>query len=94
MRISVLCHPNPNPPNPLCHPNPTRIPEDELRQINARLEGLVAQRTASLRESEQQMRQAEKMAAIGSSYSGQAGMARSISAARRRVWRRDSVILR
>jgi signal transduction histidine kinase/ActR/RegA family two-component response regulator len=44
--------------------------EDELRRLNAHLEDVVTQRTQALRESEQQMRQAEKMAAIGELAAG------------------------
>jgi len=44
--------------------------EDELRRVNAHLEDVVTQRTQALRESEQQMRQAEKMAAIGELAAG------------------------
>jgi len=44
--------------------------EDELRRINAHLEDVVTQRTQALGESEQQMRQAEKMAAIGELAAG------------------------
>jgi len=44
--------------------------EDELRRASAHLEDVVAQRTKALRESEQQMRQAEKMAAIGELAAG------------------------
>ena len=44
--------------------------EDELRRLNAHLEDVVRQRTQALRASEQQMRQAEKMAAIGELAAG------------------------
>ena len=44
--------------------------EDELRRINAHLEDVVSQRTQALGESEQQLRRAEKMAAIGELASG------------------------
>jgi len=39
--------------------------EDELRGMNARLEDLVAQRTQELREREEQLRQSQKLEAIG-----------------------------
>jgi signal transduction histidine kinase len=44
--------------------------EDELRRVNAHLEDVVTQRTQALRESEQQLHQAEKMAAIGELAAG------------------------
>jgi len=44
--------------------------EDELRRVNAHLEDVVTQRTKALRESEQRMRQAEKMVAIGELAAG------------------------
>jgi signal transduction histidine kinase len=44
--------------------------EDELRRVNAHLEDAVTQRTKALRESEQQVRQAAKMVAIGELAAG------------------------